>query len=98
MPFECAIHALLNCGKMPTEIVAHLGVSRVTIYGVKRSNTIERKPGSGCKAKLNPKVFKEMAEATPLKTMAAHARDLEVSEMTIRSEKGWGKESWRGPS
>ncbi len=56
----------------------------VTIYAMKRSNTVKRKPGSGRKAKLDLKVFKEMVEVTPLKMMVAHVRDLEVSETMIR--------------
>ncbi|QQP48747.1 Uncharacterized protein FKW44_009164 [Caligus rogercresseyi] len=78
-----AIRALLDAGKTPTEISNQLGVTRHTVYTVKKSESVERNPGSGRKAKLDPEGFKKVAQATPLKSMRAHARELGVSPMTV---------------
>ncbi|QQP56073.1 Uncharacterized protein FKW44_000626 [Caligus rogercresseyi] len=68
-----AIRALLDAGKTPTEISNQLGVTRHTVYTVK----------NGRKAKLDPEGFKKVAQATPLKFLRAHARELGVSPMTV---------------
>ena len=73
-----SIRALLDAGKTPTEISHQLGVSRPAIYAVLRSNSIERKAGSGGKAKFDPEEFKTAAMVSPLKSMRSHARDLGV--------------------
>ncbi|QQP37589.1 Uncharacterized protein FKW44_017897 [Caligus rogercresseyi] len=78
-----AIRARLDAGKTPTEISNQLGVTRHTVYTVKKSESVERNPGSGRKAKLDPEGFKKVAQATPLKSMRAHARELGVSPMTV---------------
>ncbi|QQP48543.1 Uncharacterized protein FKW44_008900 [Caligus rogercresseyi] len=78
-----AIRALLDARKTPTEISNQLGVTRHTVYTVKKSESVERNPGSGRMAKLDPEGFKKVAQATPLKSMRAHARELGVSPMTV---------------
>ena len=89
-----SIRALLDAGKKPAEISDQLGVSRPTVYAVKRSNTVERKEGSGRKLKLDPEELKKAAEADPLKSMRAHAKDLGVAPSTVcRSVKKAGGKS-----
>ena len=79
-----SICALLNAGKTPTEISKQLAVSRPTVYSVSRSKMVDRREGSGRKAKLDPDEMQRVAQANPLKSMRAHAKDLGVSERTIR--------------
>ncbi|QQP34952.1 Uncharacterized protein FKW44_023016 [Caligus rogercresseyi] len=92
-----AIRALLDAGKTPTEISNQLCVTRHTVYSVKKSESVERNPGSGRKAKLDPEGFKKVAQATPLKSMRAHARELGVSPMTVHRtvKKAGGKSLMR---
>ncbi|QQP55189.1 Uncharacterized protein FKW44_008301, partial [Caligus rogercresseyi] len=78
-----AIRALLDAGKTPTEISNQLGVTRHTVYTVKKSESVERNPGNGRKAKLDPEGFKKVAQAILLKSMRVHARELGVSPMTV---------------
>ncbi|QQP56069.1 Putative transposable element [Caligus rogercresseyi] len=66
------VHALLDTGKTPTEISRLLG-----------KDNIERKRGSGSKAKVDLQVIKKALEAEPLKSMRAHAKDMGISHTTI---------------
>ncbi|QQP54719.1 Uncharacterized protein FKW44_007640, partial [Caligus rogercresseyi] len=75
--------ALLDAGKTPTEISRLLGVARMSVYRISKKNIIERKRGSGSKAKVDLQVIKMALEAEPLKSMRAHAKDMGISHTTI---------------
>lgn len=81
---QLRIRALLDTGETPLAISTKLKVARSTVYLVKASDTVERKPKSSRKAKLNPNNVKTTLEAAPLKSIRSHAMDLNVSEATIR--------------
>ena len=70
------IRALLYAGQSPTKNAKHLNVSRATVHNVLGRESIERKPGSGGKVKVNPKSFNTAVEADPLKSIRAHVNDL----------------------
>ncbi|XP_059097615.1 uncharacterized protein LOC131891933 isoform X6 [Tigriopus californicus] len=73
-----------DAGKKPTEIANQLGVSRPTVYcALIKSETVDRKVGSGRKMKLDVEEIKEAAKVDPLKEMRKQPKDLSVSDMTI---------------
>ncbi|QQP52798.1 Uncharacterized protein FKW44_005052 [Caligus rogercresseyi] len=47
------VRALLDAGKTPTEISRLLGVARMSVYHIDKKDNIERKSGSGSKAKVD---------------------------------------------
>ncbi|QQP37062.1 Putative transposable element [Caligus rogercresseyi] len=88
------VRALLDAGKTPTEISRLLGVARMPVYRIGMKDNIERKRGSGSKAKVALQVIKKALEAEPLKSMRAHAKDMGISHTTIvRSVKMLGEKS-----
>ncbi|QQP31680.1 Putative transposable element [Caligus rogercresseyi] len=88
------VRALLDAGKTPTGISRLLGVARMSVYSIGKKDNIDRKLGSGCKAKEDLKVIKKALEAEPLKSMRAHAMDMGISHTTIvRSVKMLGGKS-----
>ena len=42
-----SVCALLDVGKKPMEIAKQLGISRPTVFAIMKSETLERKAGSG---------------------------------------------------
>jgi len=78
------IRALLEVGQTPTEISRQLNVSRATVYNVRDKETVDRKQGSGRKAVLDHQEVKRTIEEAPLKSMRSHAKDMGVSEATVR--------------
>ncbi|QQP39893.1 Putative transposable element [Caligus rogercresseyi] len=80
--------------KTPTEISRLLGVAKMSVYRIGNKDNIERKRGSGSKAKVHLQVIKKALEAEPLKSMRAHAKDMGISHTTIvRSVKMLGEKS-----
>ncbi|QQP34587.1 Uncharacterized protein FKW44_022523, partial [Caligus rogercresseyi] len=55
----------------------------MSVYRIGKKDNIERKRGSGSKAKVDLQVIKKALEAEPLKSMRAHAKDMGISHTTI---------------
>ncbi|QQP38744.1 Uncharacterized protein FKW44_019416, partial [Caligus rogercresseyi] len=55
----------------------------MSVYRIGKKDNIERKHGSGSKAKVDLQVIKKALEAEPLKSMRAHAKDMGISHTTI---------------
>ncbi|QQP36693.1 Putative transposable element [Caligus rogercresseyi] len=64
------------------KILRQLGVARMSVYCIVKKDNIERKRGSGSKAKVDLQVIKK---AEPLKSIRAHAKDMGISHTTIVS-------------
>ncbi|QQP55209.1 Uncharacterized protein FKW44_008328 [Caligus rogercresseyi] len=60
------VRALLDARKTSTEILRLLGVARMSVYCIGKKDNIERKRGSGSKAKVDLQVIKKALEAEPL--------------------------------
>ncbi|QQP35330.1 Putative transposable element [Caligus rogercresseyi] len=55
----------------------------MSVYRISKKDIIERKRGSGSKAKVDQQVIKKALEVEPLKSMRAHAKDMGISHTTI---------------
>jgi transposase len=88
-----AIVALLHAELPVSDIVKQISVSRATVFNVKRrlkeSGHVKRKPGSGRKPTVtNPKLVEAVRSRlrrNPVRTMRGMAKELKVSEHTIRN-------------
>ncbi|QQP35358.1 Uncharacterized protein FKW44_023555 [Caligus rogercresseyi] len=67
----------------------------MSVYHIGKKDSIEGKPGSDGKARVNLRAIKKALEAEPLKSMWDHVKDMEISHTTIvRSVKVLGEKIW----
>ncbi|QQP34541.1 Uncharacterized protein FKW44_022451 [Caligus rogercresseyi] len=77
------VHALLDGEKTPTEI-SRLWAKPNFRVPIGKNDNIERKRGSGRKAKVDLKVIKKALEPEQLKSMRTHAKDMGSRTQRLR--------------
>ncbi|QQP50749.1 Uncharacterized protein FKW44_011870, partial [Caligus rogercresseyi] len=55
----------------------------MSVHRIGKKDNIERKHGSGSKAKVDLQVIKKALEAEPLESMRAHAKDMRIAQTTL---------------